>query len=110
MCRKNHTAVFTWTNPGDNVTKTVTGCTSGKPVFIIRKTNKDMNTNDGKWCAVKIESGALHATTTGDAYYLATHNGGVQGSSNVLVVIPNASNVVLRFYSASDDDTFYIYM
>ena len=107
----SHTLVTTYnvgTTSGD---KTITGCTSGQPIFLVHCVTKDnTDTQSGEYCAVRVKSGAAHASTVGDSYILGTHGGsGTPQGANAFIIVPNATSVVISFYAALDDEKVLVY-
>ena len=104
MCRKNHTLVATWTNNGE---KTITGCTSGQPIFIIHhiKANVEGELN----LYIKAKSG----TSTNSAYhhYMIGQQwgqGGV-GGCDVFMCIPTSSSVVIEIIDMASQEEVLVY-
>ena len=113
MCRKNHTLFAKWSKPEDS-DKTITGCVSGEPIFIIHQVASAGD--HSVYFSIQIKSGAAHASTSTKNYYAigtpwnsSDTWGDRQPSTNVLVIIPNATNVVIHFFDAYDDDVIYVY-
>ena len=113
MSKLDHTQFAKWSKPADG-DKTITGCVSGQPIFIIHQvaTGGDKSV----YFSIQIKSGAAHASTSTKNYYAigtpwnsSDTWGDRQPSTNVLVIIPNASNVVICLYGTTDDDNIYVY-
>ena len=97
-----------WNKPaaGD---KTITGCTVGKPVIVVHKA---VGSGNWGWCYIRVKSGTAYSTTSGHHYFLgvaAASSNDYRGGVGDLVIIPNATTVVINLDGCSDDDAVYVY-
>jgi len=96
--------VATWTNSGE---KTITGCTSGQPIFIIHhiKANIDGELN----IYIKAKSG----TSTNSAYhhYMIGQQWGLSqcGGCDVFMCIPTSSSVVIDIPNMTSQQEVLVY-
>ena len=113
MCRKNHTLAATWTQGTAAGDKTITGCVANQPVFIIHHVTKDQGGSSpraGQYCVLKVKSGAKNAQSVGQHYILGTkYDDGFPHSTNVFMIMPTATSVVVNLYSSLDDEELLIY-
>ena len=113
MSKLDHTLFAKWSKPAEG-DKTITGCVSGQPIFIIHQVASIRQSS--VYFSIQIRSGAEHASNSTTNYYAigtpwnsSEAWGDRQPSTNVLVIIPNASNVVICLYGTTDDDNIYVY-
>ena len=103
--------IATWTTSsnGGSGTKTITGCTVGQPVLFIHAATKD-STNAAEFAALRVENGSYHNSTKGDYYIIGTHWGDVDPqSTNVFVVIPNATSITIHLFTTLDDEKICVF-
>ena len=104
----NYTLVTTYAAGTTSGDKTITGCTSGQPIFIVHCVTKDTS-GDGEFCAIKVKSGAVNAASKGDSYILGTAGGPSVNGANSFLIIPNASSVVIYLYHNLEDEKLLVF-
>ena len=104
MCRKNHTLVATYTNNGD---KTITSCVVGQPLFLIYKPVKTIS-GGPEYIQYKVWSGATNASTEGGWFCITTDYGSGQ-SSNVGMIVPSKTSVVIKLEQVDGADQVLIF-
>ena len=110
MSKLDHTLAATWTQGTAAGDKTITGCVANQPVFIIHHVTKDQGGQSGQYCVLRVKSGAQNAQSVGQHYILGTKNAdGYPHSTNVLMIMPTATSVVVNLYSKLDDEELLIY-
>ena len=108
----NHTLVATYTKPADG-DKTITGCVAGQPLFFIHCVSGKGNPNDPgfAWCYIRPTKGCVHVNSSQHHYQIgsASWNEYAHGTTNIMVVIPNATSVTVNIGDASTDDIIYVF-
>ena len=120
--KHNYTLVATWSQPtqaaGTILTKTISGCTAGQPIFLVHKGTA--GTYKRGFCLIDVASGAVHVSGTKyPQYILGTfgdpgkptwmdENWATQGGGNIFIIIPNATSVSV-YLEYGEDDVIYVY-
>ena len=120
--RHKNTLVATWDKPNkaapDGIlTKTISGCTAGQPIFLVHKGTA--GTFKRGYCLVDVASGAVHVSGSKYPQYILGTFGdakpewmsdfwAAQGGGNIFIIIPNATSVSV-YVQFAEDDVIYVY-